>query len=82
MPTLLPLYYLSPMLVVQVLSNERVRLHSTIGIHLWHVHVVYEIDEFLGARGTKVSTWEHTTHISLSLLVKSPFVSIHIHQST
>ena len=32
------------------LSNERVRLDSSIRVHLWHVHIVYEVDQLLGAR--------------------------------
>ena len=44
-----------PMAVVDVLSNQRVRLNSEVLIHFGHVHVVNEVDESLSARGTVVS---------------------------
>ena len=44
-----------PVGVVQMLSDERVRLNCTVRVHLGHVHVVDEVDEFLGARRTVVS---------------------------
>ena len=57
------------MLVVHVLSDEGVRLHGAIGIHLRHVHVIYEIDESLGAWGAKVATWECTIGLKISYLL-------------
>ena len=30
------------------LSDESVGLHCAVGIHLWHVHVIDEVDQFLG----------------------------------
>ena len=47
-----------PVLVVQVLADERVGLHGAIGVHLRHVHVVNEVDQLLGARRTVVAAWE------------------------
>lgn len=38
-----------PVLVVEMLSQECVRLHSSVGVHLGHVHVVDEVDETFGA---------------------------------
>ena len=44
-----------PMLIVHVLSEERVRLHGTVRVHFGHVHIVDEVDEALGARRTVVA---------------------------
>lgn len=35
--------------IVQVLPDERMGLHRPICIHCWHVHVIDEVDELLGA---------------------------------
>ena len=43
-----------PMVVVQMLSNESVRLHRSVGVHLRHVHVVQEIDHLLATGWTIV----------------------------
>lgn len=45
----------SPVLVVHVLAYERVGLHRAVGVHLRHVHVVYEVDEPPAARGAVVA---------------------------
>ena len=34
-----------PVVVVQMLTNESVRLHSPVVVHLRHVHVISEKDE-------------------------------------
>ena len=44
-----------PVTVVDVLADERVRLHGEVLVHLRHVHVVDEVDEALGARGSVVA---------------------------
>ena len=44
------------MLVVHVLPDEGVGLHGAVGVHLGHVHVVDEVDQTLGARGTIVAS--------------------------
>ena len=36
------------MVVVHVLTNERMRLHCSIRVHFWHVDVVDKVDQFLG----------------------------------
>ena len=45
-----------PMTVIHVLSDQRMRLHCTVCVDLWHVHVVHKVDQFLVARWTKVTT--------------------------
>ena len=35
-------FIIVPMVVVQMLPDERVRLHSAVEVHLWHVHVIPE----------------------------------------
>ena len=42
------------MLVVQVLSDQSVGLHGPVGVHLWHVHVIQEVDELLVPWGAEV----------------------------
>jgi len=44
-----------PVLVVHVLAEEGVGLDGAVGVDLWHVHVVDEVDETLGARRTVVA---------------------------
>lgn len=46
----------SPVVIVQVLTYERVRLDGPINVHLGHVEVIYEVDESLCGRGSKFST--------------------------
>ena len=43
-----------PVRVVQMLADQCVRLHCSICVHLRHVHIINEINEFLGARRPKV----------------------------
>ena len=38
-----------PVVVVQMLSDQCVGLHCAICVHLWHVHIINEVDEFLCA---------------------------------
>ena len=38
-----------------MLPDQSMRLHGPVGIDLRHVHIVYEINKFLSARGTEVS---------------------------
>lgn len=45
----------SPVPVVQVLPDKRVWCHSAILVHLWHVHVINEVDKPSGARWAKNS---------------------------
>ena len=47
----------SPVLVVQVLPDECVRLDCPIGIHLRHIHVVNEVDKLLGAGRSEITTY-------------------------
>lgn len=44
-----------PMLVVQVLLDKCVGLDCAIGVHSRHVHVIYEVNEFLAPRWAKVA---------------------------
>ena len=44
------------MLVVQVLSDQCVGLHSAIGVHFRHIHIINEVDELLGTRRAIVTT--------------------------
>ena len=44
-----------PVLVVQVLLDEGVGLHSAIRVHHGHVHVIYEVDELLAPRRAKIT---------------------------
>lgn len=46
-----------PVLIVQMLPDQSVRLYGTIGIHLRHIHVVNEVDQFLGTRRAIVATY-------------------------
>lgn len=45
-----------PVLIVHVLSDQCVWLDCAIGIHFRHVHVVNEVDEFLGPRWAIIPT--------------------------
>lgn len=45
-----------PVVVVEVLAYECVRLDSPVNIHLWHVEVVYEVDESLSVGRSKFTT--------------------------
>ena len=45
-----------PVLVVEMLSYEGVGLDCAVRVHFWHIHVVNEIDQFLGSRWTVVTT--------------------------
>ena len=45
-----------PVTVVEVLANERVRLHGEVLVDLGHVHVVDEVDETSCARRPEVTT--------------------------
>ena len=44
-----------PVIIIQVLSNESVRLDSTVSVYHWHVHVVDEVNEFLCSGRSVVS---------------------------
>ena len=44
-----------PMVVVQVLSDQSVRLYGEVLVNLGHVHVINEVDESSGARGSEVT---------------------------
>lgn len=46
---------LLPVAVIQVLPDDGVGLCSPVGIHLRHVHVIYEIDKLLVACGAIIS---------------------------
>lgn len=45
-----------PVVVVKVLAYKCVRLDSSINVHLWHVEVVYEVDESLSSGRSKFTT--------------------------
>ena len=55
---LLECHFLSviPVGVVKMLPQQSVGLYSTIGVHLGHVHVINEVDQFLSAWGTVLLT--------------------------
>lgn len=38
-----------------MLPDDGVGLHGSIGVHLWHVHVIDEIDKLLVAWGAVIS---------------------------
>lgn len=43
-----------PMRIVQVLPDQRMRLHCAIRVHFRHVHVIDEVNQILGSRRAKV----------------------------
>lgn len=48
--------FVLPVVVVKVLAYECVRLDGPVNIHLWHVEVVYEVDESLCGGRSKLTT--------------------------
>ena len=50
-----------PMVVIDVLSDESVRLNCAISIDFRHVHVIDEINQSLCSRGTVVTTQPRET---------------------
>lgn len=46
---------LLPVAIVQMLPDDGVGLHGSIGVHFRHVHVINEIDKLLVAWGAIIS---------------------------
>ena len=53
-----------------MLPYECVWLHRAIGVHLRHVHIVNEVDEFLCSRWTIVTTYMRLRKVNLHLEIK------------
>lgn len=72
--------YTPPVVVVQVLAYECVRLHRPVHVHLGHVEVVYEVDELFSRWRSKLTagfllqgflqdTWRTNKHTKTTNIV-------------